>query len=167
MIIAIRLLHVVGGIFWIGVILFNAVFLGPAVREAGPEGGKVMGILVRRGLTTIMPIVGLLTILAGIYLLYKASGGFKPEYMGSAPGVTYSIGGTCAIIALAVGGAVLAPALSRLTGMAQAMAQATPADREKMAGEMQALRIRAGMAGNIIAMFAFVTAVCMAIGRYV
>ena len=29
MIIAIRLLHVVGGIFWIGVILFNAVFLGP------------------------------------------------------------------------------------------------------------------------------------------
>ncbi len=165
--IVLRLFHVIGGIFWVGVILFNAFFLGPAVREAGPDGGKLMAILVKRKLTVVMPIIGLLTIVSGVWLFYRASVGFSPEYMRSRHGMVYSLGGASAILALIIGGAVLAPALDKMGRLGAQMAQASEGDRARLGAEMGALRGRLGVAGNLIASFAIVTAICMAIGRYV
>ena len=42
MLILMRLVHIVGGVFWAGTAMFTVVFLIPAVRALGPAGGPVM-----------------------------------------------------------------------------------------------------------------------------
>jgi len=42
-----RVVHIVGGVFWVGAMIFTSAFLLPAVRDAGPEGGKVVMGLAR------------------------------------------------------------------------------------------------------------------------
>ena len=50
-----RLVHIVAGILWVGFAAFLPFYLVPAVAEAGPEAGKIMGALQRRGLMTVLP----------------------------------------------------------------------------------------------------------------
>ena len=45
-----RVVHVLGGIFWVGSALFMAFMLMPALASAGPAAGAVMGAMQRRRL---------------------------------------------------------------------------------------------------------------------
>jgi uncharacterized membrane protein len=38
----VRFLHVFAGALWLGMAIFSAFFLMPAIKEVGPDGGKVM-----------------------------------------------------------------------------------------------------------------------------
>src|SRR5688572_13718538 len=65
-----RIIHILGGIFWLGSGLFTAFFLTPALGRVGPAAvGPVMSALQQRRLFTILPIVAVLTILSGVRLL--------------------------------------------------------------------------------------------------
>src|ERR1043165_8505588 len=100
MMIVLRLVHITCGVFWVGTLFFNAVFLGPAIREAGPEGGKVMGILVKNGLPRIMPIIAILAVLAGLVMYDRDSAHFKMSYMKTTVGMAFATGGLLAIATL-------------------------------------------------------------------
>ena len=41
-ILLLRVLHIVGGVFWVGTAVFIAAFLGPSLRAAGPAGGWLL-----------------------------------------------------------------------------------------------------------------------------
>jgi uncharacterized membrane protein len=158
MLMLMRVLHIVLGTFWVGTLLFTALFLFPAMRDAGPDGAKVGAQLMKRNFVNIMPIAAIITILAGVWLLWKVSGGFENGYMGTGPGKAYSLGGATAIIALIIGLSVVRPSMlkaARLsqTGEPQAMAEAG------------ALRARAGKANLWIAILLLITVVAMAVGR--
>ncbi len=148
-----RLLHVVVGVFWAGAVFFNAFLLGPAVRDAGPEGGKIMGALARRGMLTIMPVAGLITILSGFWLYWRVSAGFNPDYMGSRPGMVYGFGMITSLIALAIGFLVMRPSIIKAATAEPALAQR--------------LRQRAAAGGLWVAFFVGIAVISMAIGRYV
>lgn len=148
-----RLLHIVVGVFWGGAVFFAALLLVPAVRDAGPEGGKVMGALVKRGLLNVLPASGIVTVLSGIWLYWKVSAGFNPDYMGSRPGMVYGLGMITALIALAIGVLVMRPAVIKSATAEPALAQQ--------------LRGRAAAGGRWVAVFVGIAVVCMAIARYV
>ena len=149
-----RLVHVVLGAFWVGAILFVAIFLEPSVRETGPESGKVMGALTRRGFMPVMITVGTVTVLTGIYLLWWLSGGFQPGFMGSLSGVLLSTGGLVGILALGVGLFVSRPALLRMgqvmTRVDQAGGPPSEADQALLAGLRNRLRLGARLAGALL-----------------
>ena len=42
-----RVLHIVGGAFWVGTAVFIAAFLGPSLRAAGPAAGPIMSYLTQ------------------------------------------------------------------------------------------------------------------------
>ena len=46
-IIILRIIHIGFGMFWGGVALFMPMFLLPAVKAFGPEGGRFMQILMQ------------------------------------------------------------------------------------------------------------------------
>ena len=48
LIILLRIIHIFGGAFWIGVGLFNIGFLIPTIKATGPEGQKVMQHLTQK-----------------------------------------------------------------------------------------------------------------------
>lgn len=154
MLMLMRILHIGLGVFWAGTLFFTAFFLFPAMRDAGPDGAKVGAQLMKRNFTTIMPVTAIVTILAGLWLYWRVSGGFQPDYMRTTTAMSYGTGGATAILALIIGLAVVRPAMLKATELG-----GTP--------EAQALRARAGKANLWVALLLVITLITMAVGRYV
>ena len=162
-----RLLHVGLGVFWVGAVLFNTWFLMPAMQDAGPDAAKVNAALMRRGFMKIMPIVAIITILSGLWLYWKMSFGFSPEYMRSGHGMTYGTGAATAILAFIIGMAVMRPSMMKAMALAQSAAGASEAERPALMSQAAALRARGAAAARIVAILLVITTIAMSIGRYV
>ena len=160
-------MHILGAVLWVGMMFFTTFFLLPAVQEAGPEGAKVMGAVQRRGIMTVLPVIALTTILSGLWLYWRVSLGFEPAYMRSATGMTFGTGGVLAILAYALGLAVVRPSMMRAMTIMQSLGDA-PSEEERQARmkEAQRLRARSGMVGRIVAWMLLLAAATMAVARY-
>ncbi len=165
--ITLRLVHILGGIFWVGSMVFNAVFLFPAIRDAGPDGGKVAAGVMKRGFPVITPIVAILVMLSGLWMYSRASMGFDKVYMSSPVGMAFGTGAVFAILAFLVGMIVTRPAMMNAMALRQAAAQAAPAERDAKMAEAQAQQVRATGSGNVVAILLVCAAAAMAVARYV
>src|SRR6266516_2106477 len=74
---------------------FTVILLTPAVRDAGPEGGKVMTALQRRGVMLVTPLIALGTLVSGMWLYQRFYGGFAGT-MAARAGFMFGIGGAAA-----------------------------------------------------------------------
>ena len=160
-----RAIHVVSGVLWVGVVVFTAAFLMPAVEAVGPAGGALMQHLVR---VQRLPfwILGsmLLTVFSGITLYWHDSAGFQSAWLASGPGRVFGLGGALGITAGLVGMVVNAPTARRLGQIAaEAAGQPTP----DQAAEMQRLQGRLRRVGNALAVLVLLATLCMAVARYV
>src|SRR5918999_5013981 len=126
--IVLRLIHILGGMIWVGAGVFNSFFLLPALAQAGPVAGQVLAGLQRRRLFTILPVVALLTILSGVRLMQITSGGFSPAWFASAPGRTYAWSGVAAIVGFLIGVVIARPAAMRAARLGAAVAATTNQD---------------------------------------
>lgn len=160
-----RALHVGLGVFWAGTAIFIAAYLNPAMDDAGPDAAKVGLGLIRRGFLNVFPAAAIGTVLSGLYLLGKAASG-TPGYMGTPPGIAYSIGMLSALGALFVGLTRIRPSMLRIGALAPTIATAPAGERERIAAEVQTLRGRAGRGGRAVAWMLAITVLTMAVGRY-
>lgn len=152
LVIALRLVHIVFGSLWVGMMAFTVFFLTPSIRDAGPEGGKVMAALQRRGVMTVMPIIALLTIVSGVWLVQRVYGGMT-ALVASRAGLGFAIGGAAALIAFLLGVIVVRPAMLR-------------ANASGDQGEIQRLRARGAAVGRVVALLLIFAAAAMALARY-
>lgn len=162
-----RFLHVVLGAYWAGVIGFTALYLEPSVRAAGPAGGQVMGQLVARGHLTVLPVVALVTILSGVDLLRRVSGGFDPAFMSSRMGIALSIGALAAIVGFIIGVAIMRPTALKVMSLSQAAMQ-TPEGpaRDAQLAAVAPLRRRATVTVRVVAVLLAIAVTTMAVARY-
>jgi uncharacterized membrane protein len=158
MLLVMRVLHIAMGVFWAGTMMFNAAFLMPAFRDAGPDGAKVAAALARRRFLDIMPWIAALTIVSGIWLYWFDSVGFRPPFMRSRMGISLGVGALAAVIAFILGVAVMRPAMNKAMRLGQDPAQQAAA---------QALRVRAGIMGRVIAALLGLAVAGMAVARYI
>jgi uncharacterized membrane protein len=161
-----RIVHVLGGIIWVGSMFFVSTFLAPTVEEMGPEGGKFMAAMARRNWMIFIPVVAILTMLAGFYLYWGVSSGFESEYMGSGPGMSYGLGATAAILAFIIGMALTRPSMMKLMQLGQQMAGASEADRPRISESMARLRSRSNIGSKAVMTLLLIAALTMAVGRY-
>lgn len=157
MLLTMRGLHIVLGVFWAGTMIFNAVFLVPAIRDAGPDGAKVVAGLMRRRFLDVLPVAAILTILSGVWLYWLDSNGFQAPFMRSHMGMTLAFGALAAVIATVLGVGIVRPAILKAAALSQDPTQAAAA---------QALRVRAAGFGRWVAALLTVAAAAMAIARY-
>ena len=168
MLITLRLVHIVVGALWVGTAVFTAVFLIPSIRALGPAGGPVMYQIAQvRKLPAYFLGAGILTVLSGIGLYSKASGGFSNQWMQSGPGMTFGIGAVFALLAMTVGMAVAAPTAKRLGALGAAIASAGKPPSPEQQAEMQRLQVRAGKAAALGAALLVCATAAMAVARYV
>jgi len=158
LIVVLRLVHIVFGATWVGMMVLAQLFLAPAIAEAGPEGGKVMAALQRRKMMVIIPIFALLTILSGAWLIFAVYGNMA-GFMASRVGQTFSIGATLAIVAFVIGITVMRPAMMRMAALAQ--------DPVKNRDEIQRLRARGASVGRLVVILLILAIGAMAVARYV
>jgi hypothetical protein len=148
-------------------VTFVTYFLQPALQETGPEGGKVMAAVQRRGIMTLMPILAASTLISGLWLYLRAAGGQHGEYARSGPGMAFGLGGLAAIAAFAIGMIVMRPAMMKAMAMAQSIGpSATPDERQRVGAEAQRLRTRAAVAGKAVNHLLFFAVAAMAVARY-
>ena len=163
-----RILHIVFGAVWVGFAVFVPFYLVPALQDAGPDGNKVMPALQRRGLITVIPFIAVITLLSGIFLLWRVSGGFGTEYMGSRMGIALSIGGLAAIIGYAIGMTVVRPSMLRAATLSQGLGAITSeSERATQLAAIGALRTRGAAGGKLTAILLLISATAMAVARYV
>ena len=168
--IVLRLVHILSGIFWLGAILVMTFFLMPAMRTSGADGMRFMGqVMQQRRLQTYVVVSMALTLLAGLAMFGVLSSG-GGAWARSRMGMVLSIGAVLAIVASAIGSIVARPAGLKLLAIAQRMQQTkgsggtpSPAD----AAEMQALQDRIGGTQKLIAILLVLSAATMAVARYV
>jgi len=164
--ITLRLLHILGGVLWVGMMFFSTFFMMPAIGEAGPEGAKVMAGVMRRRLPQIMPVTALVTILSGAWLYYRDSAGFQPAFMHSPMGMALGTGGVLAIVAFLIGVIVIRPNMMRAVALTQEAMQAPAAERESKMAQAAAARARGHTAELLVAFLLILAVAAMAVGRY-
>lgn len=168
MMIALRLIHILAGVFWAGTVFFFASFLLPSMRDAGPAAGAISKqlIVVRKYPRAIMAIAILTTLSGfGLYGLdISMSGG---AFARSRAGMVFGLGGVAAVLAIIIGMIIMTPTAKKLAELgAQIQAGGKPPTPEQTA-EQGRLQKKMGMGTQIGAFLLFICVVCMAIGRYV
>jgi len=165
-VVVLRLLHVVGGVFWAGAMLVVAWFLVPTVRATGPEGGRVMQeLMIGQKLSKWLGIAAAVTVLSGALLYYRAMSTTAGTFGASRPGMAFGAGALAAIIAAIIGGSVSVPTSKKLDAVSKRM-QAAGRPDPALAAELQALQAKMAGAARIIAALVLVAAAFMAIARY-
>lgn len=162
-----RIVHVVGGIFWVGSALFTFLFLVPSLGALGPAAGTLTAELQRRRFFTLLPAIAILTILSGLRLLMIGSGSVD-EYFATPTGRTLSMSGGVAILAFVIGFFVSRPLSMRIGRQSGELAQAADeTTRSRLALELAALRKRSTLANLATAVLLLVASIGMAVARYV
>jgi uncharacterized membrane protein len=168
MMIALRLIHVLAGVFWAGAVFFVVSFLLPSMRDAGPGAQAVSRqlIVIRKYPLKVLAIA-IVTVLSGIGLYMKDASMSNGAFARSHAGMTYGIGAAAALATLVVGFTVLTPAANRLGALgAVIQAGGAPPTAEQQA-EMARLQARMTMGSRLAASFLLVTVITMAVARYV
>jgi len=164
--VVLRIVHIVAGAFWVGSALVMFLFLQPAAREVGPAAGPLMMHLAqKKRLPDIVLAAAGLTIIAGLLMYWRTSGGFDPDWIGSAFGIAITIGSLCAIAAVVLGASVVRPTMMKVGAIAQAAA-ASGGPTPEQGAEIQALQERVRATGNVIVPLLVLAVVAMASARY-
>lgn len=165
--IILRVVHILVGVFWVGSAIFVFLLLQPSAKELGPIGQQFMGHLVeKRKLPVVILTSALVTILAGILLYWRDSNGFDVDWITSATGLAFTVGGVAAILAFVFGLILVKPAMEQMGSIGQAIAMAGEPPTEAQISEMQRLGARVTLIGQINLLLLIVAVVAMAVARY-
>ncbi len=159
-----RIIHIVGGAFWAGSAFLLAGYVGPAAGQAGPAGAKFMQsfVLGTRYVVAISAAAGL-TVLTGLLLYWRASGGLQTEWMSTGTGVMFTIGGLAGISALVAG--ILTGSTSRKLAEFGASLEGPPTPEQ--GAEIAQLQNRLANLGAISSVLLVIALIAMASAQYV
>ena len=166
LLLVLRLIHVVGGVIWVGFGIFLPSILAPVLAGLGADGGKVMAGLQRRGLMTMLPLVALATILSGGTLFWLVSGGRPEEFVARPMGMALATGALFALVAFLLGMLIARPAAMQIGAMMQRQASATPEERERIQAPVARLQKRVVAVGRSTTALLLLAAAAMAVARY-
>jgi hypothetical protein len=162
-----RFTHVFFGALWVGMFAFMTFFLMPALAEAGPEGGKLMGALARRRIPVIMPVLALITIISGLWLFQRLSGGHPGGLMATSTGKAFGFGGLAALLAFLIGIFGARPVMMRSMKLSESVPTALPEQRAGITAELQRLRVRGATLNRVVTALLLLALAAMAVARYV
>lgn len=166
LIVVLRFVHVVGSMLWVGFAVFVPFYLAPAVAESGPDGGKVMAALQRRGIMNVLPVLAVATLVSGFWLYWIRSGGLKAAYVAAPAGIAFGAGGLIALVAFVLGMSVARPSMMRAAALMQSLQSLSPEERPQQMASIAELRARGARFGLVVAVLLLLAATCMAIARY-
>ncbi|HSG45993.1 MAG TPA: hypothetical protein VLA72_22875 [Anaerolineales bacterium] len=158
-----RLIHILGAMYWFGAALMMYYFVSPTVAATGDAGQKFGSYLGgKSGLGKSMLVTSIASAVAGAWLYWINSNGMQSAWMTSSSGIVFGLGGIFGAIALTFGFIVnrTIAAMGRLG--AQIQGKPTP----EQVGQMQSLQARNAKAFRITTYTIIISAVCMAGARF-
>lgn len=158
------LIHVVFGTLWAGGAVALGFFIFPAVIEAGPAGGAVMGGVAKRQLPVYFSAFAILTVLSGLYLIHVRSSA-NPEFFTSAEGMVLSLGALLGLGAFGLGLGIQRPTAMRIGALGAQIAQQGGQPTPEQIAELGVLRPKLLKIAKVVAFHLLGSVVCMAAHR--
>lgn len=162
-----RILHILGGVVWVGSAVFTAVFLIPAARAIGPAAGPIM-----RELTTVRKLpfylmgFAFLTILSGGVLAWRDMGDMGMRWFEQGSGRFFGFGAILGVLGLIVGMTVNAPTAKNLGLLSAQLAKEGRPPTADEGARLQQLQDRLFTASRAIAVILLLATMSMAFARY-
>jgi hypothetical protein len=164
----IRVLHVAAATLWFGAVVLLSLYLAPTVDAAGPAGGQIMGGMAKRGFLTYMAAIAGLTVVSGLWLYWRFTGGFDPQVIHTHAGLSFGVGGLAGVVAAIIGGSVVGRSAKQLVAIGPRAASLPPgAERDALAATAAGLRARMTSGSRIVTLLVTVAIVLMALGHYI
>ena len=167
LLILLRIVHVGSAMSWFGGSIVAAFFLQPTAAALGQAGQPFMDHLMRRRrMGVFFPIVSGLTILSGVALYWRDSGGLQAGWIASPTGLAFTIGGLAAIAAFVGGAVLIGPSIAAQTAVQQELAtgDGTPTEAQRQRLEQADRRLQ--LATKIDWPLLLLAALTMAVARY-
>jgi uncharacterized membrane protein len=162
-----RLLHIFGGIFWVGASFMLVGFLSPVVQASGQAGGQVMQRLMTGSrFNSIFGLAGVVTMLAGVLLYWRTSGGVQLTWITTAPGLALTIGGLAGIAAGVIGGGVAGPTAQKIGQFSAQLSRNQGAPSEAQLTELRGLQQKMQRAQRLSVGLMIIAVAGMAVARY-
>ena len=165
--IVLRVIHIVAGVFWVGTVMVMAWFVLPASQAMGPPGGAFMQqLMFRQRLRVFVGVAMILTILSGLVMYTWIAMETDGAWARSRMGITLGVGAVAAFIAGGIGGGVIGRVGQKMATLGAAI-QASggpPTDAQK--AEMQSYQLRMRSAFRIVAVLLVIAVITMAGARY-
>lgn len=164
---ALRLIHILSAITWLGSGIFTTFFLIPALSGSPALIGQVVAGLERRRFFVVLQVAAALTILSGLRMIWIDSAGFSGSYFDTATGKTFGNAGLSAIIAAVLGFGVAGPAMARAAAIGATLAASADAvEKARLTQQLDRLRRRGRIATLASVSFGILAAIGMAVARY-
>ncbi len=104
LILILRLIHILSGVFWVGTAVFSGLFVFPTVEATGEAGKAFLDHLVNQAkISRFIGIAAALTVLAGATLYWIDSDGLNSSWISAGPGIGFGIGGLLALVGFVTG----------------------------------------------------------------
>ena len=165
--IVLRILHILGGVYWAGTAFLLVTAIEPTIRDLGPEGGKFLQRLADKGkISSRSSAAAGITVLAGLLMYWRVSGEFSAAWMVSGRGLALTIGAVFGLAAFGVGFGVTGQATRKMGDLGKLMqASGKPPTPEQLA-QVKQLQERISAGGRATAIFLVITIVGMASAQY-
>jgi len=165
--ILLRIVHVGSAMAWFGGAIMSSFFLAPTAQALGAAGQPFMDHLSRvRRIGIYFPVVSALTILSGAALYWRASNGLDGAWIGSGPGLAFTIGGLAALAAFIGGAVLIGPSIGEQTAVQSELvasgSEPTETQRQRLARAEGKMRL----ANRLDLPLLLLAGLTMAVARY-
>ncbi|HEX7950903.1 MAG TPA: hypothetical protein VF494_11185 [Candidatus Limnocylindrales bacterium] len=165
--VALRILHIGTGIFWVGGAALFFFYIEPTLNKLGPNAELFVDeIINRRKLPIYFAVVSTLTVLGGVLMYWRDSNGLSGSWVTSPTGLAFGLGGICALIAWVMGFSVLTPAVQKVGALGAEMKAAGGPPSAELMGRMHAAQERVRTIGAIDLVLVLLAVLGMATARY-
>ena len=163
LILALRLIHIIGGVFWVGSSVMFKFYISPTVAATADSGQKFMAHLVTKTrLTSAITGSAVLTVLAGAALYWIDSQGLTSLWKSSGPGLGFGLGALFALVGLVFG--MMVGRNVGILGRLASQVQGKPTNEQM--SRIQSAQKQLGYAAPISTLSLILALVCMATARY-
>jgi uncharacterized membrane protein len=165
--VVLRLIHVVGGAFWLGAAVTMFLFLQPTAKATAPEGQRFMLHLLRdRRFSEVVLVAASLTAVAGAILFWRDTNGLDVDLMFQPQGLGFTIGGVAGGVALLLFLLVGYPAGRRLIAIGSRLeGERRPPNEDEQRILATAQRVLSRVGVTVLVLLT-VAAAAMATARY-
>jgi len=163
-VLVLRLLHILGGVIWVGGALAVNFFIGPALGATGEAGKQFAGHLMgKTRFTAVMTGAALTSVTAGFILYGIDSNWFTSAWQSSGTGIGFGIGAFFALIGLVTG--IMNGNNNRAMGRLGAQIQGKPTSEQ--AAQLGAIRKQQAWVIPVNTYSLLLTVLFMATARYI
>jgi hypothetical protein len=165
--ILLRLIHILGGVFWVGTVFVITWFLLPSNKTTGQAGLVVMQeVMMRRKLSVYLMVAMGLTILSGLAMYARMAMITHGVWASTTNAKVLGFGALCGIVGGAIGGSISKATGMKMAAIGKAIQDSGQPPTEAQRSEITALQEKMQKVMSFVAILLVLAVAAMASARY-